>query len=86
MTGVHPSSDRGAAAADGGTFGPGEGVRARALSDHVDRDRNPGCVWAILTVVGFVFEGLLWLGIIGIILIVGTLIFGVIRQRRTDRK
>ena len=43
-------------------------------------------LWAILTVVGFVFEGLLWLGIIGIILIVGTLIFGVIRQRRTDRK
>lgn len=42
-------------------------------------------LWAILTVVGFVFEGLLWLGIIGIILIVGTLIFGVIRQRRSDR-
>ena len=43
-------------------------------------------LWAILTVVGFVFEGLVWLGIIGIILVVGTLIFGVIRQRRTDRK
>jgi hypothetical protein len=43
-------------------------------------------LWAILTVVGFVFEGLLWLGVIGIILVVGTLIFGVIRQRRTDRK
>lgn len=40
-------------------------------------------VWAILSVVGFVFEGLLWLGVIGIILIVGTIIFGVIRQRKS---
>lgn len=39
-------------------------------------------VWAVLTVVGFALEGLLWLGIIGIILLVGTLIFGLIRQRR----
>lgn len=38
-------------------------------------------VWAVLTVVGFALEGLLWLGIIGIILIVGTLVFGLIRQR-----
>lgn len=43
-------------------------------------------VWAILAVVGFVFEGLLWLGVIAIILIVGTLVFGVIRQRLADRK
>lgn len=39
-------------------------------------------VWAVLTVVGFALEGLMWLGIIGIILLVGTLIFGMIRQRR----
>lgn len=38
-------------------------------------------VWAVLSVVGFVFEGLLWLAIIGIILFVGTLIVGLIRQR-----
>jgi hypothetical protein len=38
-------------------------------------------LWAVLAVVGFVFEGLLWLAIIGIILFVGTLIVGVIRQR-----
>lgn len=37
--------------------------------------------WAILTVVGFVFEGLLWLAVIGAILFVGTLIIGIIRQR-----
>lgn len=39
-------------------------------------------VWAVLAVVGFALEGLLWLGVIGIILLVGTLIFGLIRQRR----
>ncbi|GAA2586045.1 hypothetical protein GCM10009862_26350 [Microbacterium binotii] len=38
-------------------------------------------VWAVLSVVGFAFEGLLWLAVIGIVLFVGTLIFGIIRQR-----
>lgn len=38
-------------------------------------------VWVALSVVGFAFEGLLWLAIIGIVLFVGTLIFGIIRQR-----
>lgn len=37
--------------------------------------------WAVLSIVGFVFEGLLWLAIIGIVLFVGTLIFGIIRRR-----
>jgi hypothetical protein len=37
-------------------------------------------VWAILAVVGFAFEGLLWLGVIGIVLFVGTVIFGIVRQ------
>jgi len=41
-------------------------------------------LWAVLAVVGFVFEGLLWLAIIGIILFVGTLIVGVIRQRGSN--
>ncbi|UOE43473.1 hypothetical protein [Agromyces larvae] len=36
--------------------------------------------WAVLSIVGFVFEGLLWLAIIGIVLFVGTLVFGFIRQ------
>ena len=37
-------------------------------------------VWAVLAVVGFALEGLLWLGIIGAILFVGTLIFGFVRR------
>lgn len=43
-------------------------------------------VWAILSIVGFVFEGLMWLGIIGIVLFVGTLIVGLIRQGSRSRK
>lgn len=41
--------------------------------------------WAVLSVVGFVFEGLLWLAVIGIILFLGTLIVGFIRQRARGR-
>lgn len=41
--------------------------------------------WAVLAVVGFTFEGLLWLAIIGIILFVATLIFGLIRTRTGRR-
>ena len=37
--------------------------------------------WVVLSIVGFVFDGLMWLGIIGIVLFVGTVIFGIIRQR-----
>ncbi len=36
--------------------------------------------WAILSVVGFALEGLLWLGIIGIVLFLGTVIFGIVRR------
>jgi hypothetical protein len=39
-------------------------------------------VWAILAVVGFVFNGLLWLAVVGIILFLGTLIVGIVRQQR----
>ncbi|GAB3598558.1 hypothetical protein GCM10027408_15020 [Microbacterium tumbae] len=42
--------------------------------------------WAVLSIVGFVFEGLLWLAIIGIVLFVGTLIFGMLRQRAKRAK
>jgi uncharacterized membrane protein len=37
-------------------------------------------LWAVLTVVGFAIEGLLWLGIIGIILLIGTVVFGFVRR------
>lgn len=43
-------------------------------------------VWAILSVVGFAFHGLFWLAVVGIILFLGTIVVGVIRQvlqRRT---
>lgn len=42
-------------------------------------------VWAVLTIVGFTFQGLLWLAIIGIILFVATIIFGLIRTRAGRR-
>jgi len=38
-------------------------------------------VWAVLSVVGFALKGLFWLAIIGIILFVGTIVFGLVRQR-----
>ncbi len=38
-------------------------------------------VWAVLAVVGFAIKGLFWLAMIGIILFVGTIIFGLIRNR-----
>lgn len=38
-------------------------------------------VWAILSIVGFALEGLLWLGIIGVVLFAGTVIFGLLRGR-----
>lgn len=37
--------------------------------------------WAVLSVVGFAIQGLFWLAIIGIVLFVGTLIFGFVRNR-----
>ncbi|GAA1968899.1 hypothetical protein [Microbacterium deminutum] len=43
-------------------------------------------VWAILSVVGFAFKGLLWLAVIGIVLFVGTLVFGAVRQRARDKR
>lgn len=42
-------------------------------------------LWAILAIVGFAFEGLLWLAIVGIVLFVGTLIFGLIRRNATRK-
>lgn len=42
--------------------------------------------WLVLSVVGFAFEGLLWLAIIGIVLFVGTMIFGILRQRAYREK
>jgi hypothetical protein len=38
-------------------------------------------VWLVLAIVGFALEGLVWLGIIGIVLFVGTAILGLLRRR-----
>lgn len=42
--------------------------------------------WVIVSIVGFVFEGLVWIAAIGIVLFVGTLLFGFIRERANRTK
>ncbi|ACZ32230.1 hypothetical protein Xcel_3230 [Xylanimonas cellulosilytica DSM 15894] len=37
--------------------------------------------WLILSILGFVIEGLLWLGVIGIVLFIATAVIGAIRRR-----
>jgi len=41
----------------------------------------PPVAGAAAAIVGFVFEGLLWLAVIGIVLFIGTLVVGIPRQR-----
>ncbi len=43
-------------------------------------------VRAVLSIVGFAFEGLLWLAVIGIVLFVGTIAFGAVRRRAARDK
>ena len=38
-------------------------------------------VWLVLAIVGFALKSLVWLGIIGIVLFVGTAILGLLRRR-----
>lgn len=38
-------------------------------------------IWVVLSVLGFVVKGLVWLAIIGIILFVATAAFGFVRRR-----
>jgi uncharacterized membrane protein len=42
--------------------------------------------WLIVSVVGFAIQGLVWLGIIGVILFIGTAAIGAVRRRSTHRK
>ncbi|MCC3764699.1 hypothetical protein K3N28_16705 [Glycomyces sp. TRM65418] len=37
--------------------------------------------WVLLSILGFVIEGLLWLTAIGVVLFIGTIVFGLIRQK-----
>lgn len=41
--------------------------------------------WAVLTVVGFAIEGLFWLAMIGLILFIATVVFGLIRNHRRKK-
>lgn len=39
--------------------------------------------WLIVSVIGFAMQGLLWLGLIGIVLFVGTAAIGAVRRRKS---
>jgi hypothetical protein len=41
-------------------------------------------IWAVLSVVGFALPNLIWLGVVGVVLFVGTLVFGIVRHRTTS--
>lgn len=40
--------------------------------------------WVVLAIIGFVFKGLLWLALIGIVLFIGTIIFGFLRRKASQ--
>ncbi|HEX6355901.1 hypothetical protein [Actinophytocola sp.] len=41
--------------------------------------------WLIVSIVGFAMEGLIWLGIVGIVLFVGTAVIGAVRRKSLRR-
>lgn len=41
-------------------------------------------LWLGLSVLGFVVKGLLWLAVLGIVLFLVTLVFGLFRKGRTE--
>jgi hypothetical protein len=43
-------------------------------------------LWVILAIVGFAIKGLLWLGIIGIVLVLATLAIGFVRRSALSKK
>ncbi|GAT72480.1 hypothetical protein [Microbacterium hydrocarbonoxydans] len=43
-------------------------------------------VWAGLSVLGFLVKGMLWLAILGAVLFVGTVVFGMLRRGSTTRE
>lgn len=38
-------------------------------------------IWAVLAIVGFVIEGLFWLAVIGIVLFLGTMVWGWLKRK-----
>ncbi|MBO0979224.1 hypothetical protein [Microbacterium sp. SD291] len=43
-------------------------------------------LWAAVSVLGFVVKGFFWLAILGILLFVGTIVFGMLRRGSTPRE
>lgn len=41
--------------------------------------------WLIVSVIGFAIEGLLWLGLIGVVLFIGTAAVGAVRRKALHR-
>jgi len=42
-------------------------------------------VWLIVSIVGFAMKGLMWLGIVGVVLFPGTAVIGAIRRKTLRR-
>ena len=42
-------------------------------------------VWLIVSIVGFAMTGLMWLGIVGVVLFVGTAVIGAVRRKALRR-
>jgi hypothetical protein len=42
-------------------------------------------VWLVVSIVGFALEGLMWLGIVGVVLFVGTAAIGAVRRKALRR-
>lgn len=42
-------------------------------------------VWVVVSVIGFAVEGLMWIGIIGVVLFVGTAAIGAVRRKALHR-
>ena len=43
-------------------------------------------LWAGVSVLGFVVKGLFWLAIVGIVLFIGTIVFGMLRRGGSARE
>lgn len=43
-------------------------------------------IWAAVSVVGFIVKGLIWLAIVGIVLFIATVVFGMLRRGATTRE
>ena len=41
--------------------------------------------WLIVSIIGFAMEGLIWLGIVGVVLFVGTAVIGAVRRKALRR-